>query len=184
MKGLVLTNHHTNVFLYYCERSPKKTLKDLLADLVLLVVLHGAVQGQRQPAEVDLHGVAEPQHQPGPEQVAAGEVPGAEVDVDEAHVLLVMVLRPGRPVEEQLEEQREQARERRLHRARSGAPVGQQLLSPRRLPVHVHWNRPGGGEPRVRGGEPAQWRSTIHVIDRRTTCMVGEKYKHGGGEVP
>jgi hypothetical protein len=45
-------------------------------------------------------------------------------------------------------------------------------------------NRPGGGEPRVRGGEPAQWRSTIHVIDRRTTCMVGEKYKHGGGEVP
>jgi hypothetical protein len=45
-------------------------------------------------------------------------------------------------------------------------------------------NRPGGGEPRVRGGEPAQWGSTIHVIDRRTTCMVGEKYKHGGGEVP
>jgi hypothetical protein len=26
----------------------------------------------------------------------------------------------------------------------------------------VHWNRPGGGEPRVRGGEPARW--------RRTTC--------------
>ena len=41
--------------------------KDLLGDLILLVVLHGAVQGQRQPAKVDLYGVAEPQHQPGPE---------------------------------------------------------------------------------------------------------------------
>lgn len=67
-------------------------MTNLLLDLVFFIVLRHTEEHNLQLPKVYLHGLEQPYGYPSPKQVAAGKMPGAEMYINKADVVLALVL--------------------------------------------------------------------------------------------
>lgn len=85
----------------------------------LVIVLTNAVEYHLQLPEVPLQSVKEPHGYPGPQQVAPGEMPGAEMHINESDVLVLLVrLCPHGSVEDHPSDESQEIAQRGLDGAR------------------------------------------------------------------